>query len=171
MMQRPGRRLAMSVALALVAGHASAHVTVEPKEATAGAYAKLVFRIGHGCNGSPTRKITIELPEGVESARPKVHPGWQIDIARAGKPAAATGAHAGHGAAAAPATAISWTGGPLPDEYMDEFEISLKLPSRAGSLRFPVTQECETGSIRWVEVGGQGSEPAAPAPTVLLRAK
>jgi hypothetical protein len=54
---------------------------------------------------------------------------------------------------------------------MGEFEISLKLPSRAGSLPFPVTQECETGSIRWVEVGGRGGEPAAPAPTVVLRAK
>lgn len=56
----------------------TAHVTLEPSSAPAGEYAKLVFRVPHGCEGSATVKITVKLPEGVLSVKPQVHPGWKI---------------------------------------------------------------------------------------------
>jgi periplasmic copper chaperone A len=39
---------------ALAASPASAHVTLETKQAAVGSYYKAVFAVPHGCAGSPT---------------------------------------------------------------------------------------------------------------------
>src|SRR5687768_1749463 len=52
------------------------HVTIDPKEAPPGSYAKLTFRVPHGCAGSATTKVRVLIPEGVTSVKPQVHPGW-----------------------------------------------------------------------------------------------
>ena len=52
-----------SVALTfLAAATAQAHVVLEKSEATLGAPYKAVFKVGHGCNGSPTTKLRVRLP-------------------------------------------------------------------------------------------------------------
>ena len=59
-----------------------AHVTVHPKEAPAGSYAKLTFRVPHGCDGSPTVRLRVQIPEGFVSVKPMVHPLWKIETVK-----------------------------------------------------------------------------------------
>ena len=58
------------VAVLAVAGAASAHVTGTPSDATAGAYTVLTMSVPHGCEGSPTTKVEIQVPESVLSVTP-----------------------------------------------------------------------------------------------------
>jgi uncharacterized protein YcnI len=148
---------------------ASAHITIDPREAPAGSYAKLVFRIPHGCDGSATTRIQVTIPAGVSDVKPQVHPGWQIEIKATKKSA---GAHDDKQAGAA--MTVSWSGGPLPDAYMDEFGLSVKLPDDFGrQLYFPTQQTCEKGAANWADASGgghHGSGHALPAPNLKLTA-
>ncbi|MGO4380886.1 YcnI family copper-binding membrane protein [Pseudoduganella sp. RAF53_2] len=126
-------------AAALLATSAHAHITLEQKTATAGSYQKLTFRVGHGCKGSPTREITVTLPEGVNGAKPMPKQGWQIKTTP---------------------NSVTWTGGPLPDEYYDEFVMQVKLPADTGTRYFKVAQVCEKGSEGWDETTPGGKNPA-----------
>ena len=55
-----------AIALSLVAP-ASAHVSATPSSAAAGASTVVTFSVPHGCEGSPTTKIEIQVPESVLS--------------------------------------------------------------------------------------------------------
>jgi uncharacterized protein YcnI len=133
-------------AVALLASTAHAHVTLEQRSATAGSYQKLTFKVGHGCAGSATRELSVQLPEGISGAKPMPKPGWNIKLA---------------------ANTVSWSGGPLPDEYYDEFTMQVKLPEQAGTRYFKVVQTCVVGSAAWDEVpGAVDAELKAPAPAL-----
>jgi uncharacterized protein YcnI len=122
-------------------------VTVESNATAPGDYAKLVFRVPHGCNGSPTVKISVEIAEGVLSVKPQVHPGWKISTKtrKLATPVSLHGKEVTESIAE-----VVWSGGSLPDEYMDEFGMSVKLPERSGAtLVFPVVQECKKGTAKW----------------------
>jgi uncharacterized protein YcnI len=168
MLTRP-QIIFLALAAILPSVPALAHVTIEPKEAPAGSYAKLVFRIPHGCDGSPTTKITIQIPDGVLSVKPQVHLGWEIGIKKRKLPKPIML----HDMEITESVAeVSWSGGSLPDEYMDEVGMSVKLPQRDGAkLLFPVTQDCKKGSMHWTSVTASGhGEHAAqlPAPALSL---
>jgi uncharacterized protein YcnI len=138
-----------ATALALITTPALAHVTLDPKAEAPGSYAKLVFRVPHGCDGSPTTKITVRIPEGVVSVKPQVHPGWKIAIrtGKYAKPVTLHGKEVTEGV-----VEVSWSGGPLDDAYMDEFGMSVKLPDSLGArLVFPTIQTCKKGQSEWVE--------------------
>lgn len=125
---------------------AKAHVVVSPKTAPAGEYAKLVFMVPHGCEGSPTTKITVMIPEGVMAVKPQVNQGWKIAI----KKVKLTKPFMSHGKEITEAVSeVSWMGGPLADEHMEEFGLSVKLPDVEGDLLFPVTQQCKKGVSEW----------------------
>jgi uncharacterized protein YcnI len=139
------KMIAIAAAL-LLAPAAHAHVTLEQRSATAGSYQKLTFRVGHGCQGSATRAITVVLPEGVGSVKPMQKQGWKIAISP---------------------TEISWTGGPLPDEYYDEFTMQVKLSPEAGKRYFKIVQGCVKGSMAWDELPGDANvKLKAPAPVL-----
>lgn len=129
----------IALSLVLAAPFASAHITIDPASAAAGAHQKLTFRVGHGCAGSATSGITVQLPEGLEVAKPMPKAGWTI---------------------VASPREISWFGGPLLDAWYDEFNIQVKLPATTGKLAFKVVQQCEKGKIEWTEVGTVGKQPA-----------
>ena len=59
-------------AIALAATPLSAHVTLEAKQATIGSSYKAVFAVPHGCAGSATIKIRVQIPEGVKIGRAHV---------------------------------------------------------------------------------------------------
>lgn len=142
------------LAAAMTAGAAQAHVTVQPTEATAGAYQVLRFGVGHGCDGKATRTLRIVIPQGITVARPQPKPGWTLDVTRSPDGAA---------------TAITWTGNLAADEF-DEFLILARLPASAGTLPFPAVQGCDGAEVRWVEIAPPGGKrPARPAPVVNLK--
>jgi uncharacterized protein YcnI len=156
--------------LLLAAVPASAHVTLEAREATVGTHFKAVFRVPHGCEGSATVKLTVKIPEGVIAVKPMPHAGWTIDIVK-GKYAKAYdyyGSKLDEGV-----TQVSWSGGNLPDDYYDEFvlrgQLAADLP--AGMIYFPVVQECEKGTDRWIEIppaGASADDVELPAPGVKI---
>ena len=61
---------------------AAAHVTLDPTAAPAGSYVRAAFRVPHGCAGAATTRITLDLPEGIYSAKPMPKPGWRLTIER-----------------------------------------------------------------------------------------
>lgn len=152
---------ALASALVLLAPCvAKAHVTLETREAPVGSYYKAVLRVPHGCNGSPTVRLRVRIPDGVIGVKPQPKPGWSLETIRAayGKTYASQ-----HGQVSEGVREIVWSG-KLPDEYFDEFAFQAYLSPalKAGSrLAFPVVQECEQGVERWIDAAdGKGRNPA-----------
>ncbi|MCO1340279.1 hypothetical protein BJH93_15525 [Kocuria polaris] len=148
--------LASAAALAFPAA-ASAHVSVDSTTTAAGGYATLTFAIGHGCEGSPTKSVTVDFPAEIGSVKATAKPGWDAAVSDEG------GAHS-----------VTYTAEePLPDELRDTIEIAALLPldGEAGDvLTFPVTQVCTDGEILWDQVSDGGAEPEMPAPQLTLTA-
>jgi periplasmic copper chaperone A len=170
------RELAIGVASAvLFVSAASAHITLEVKEAPVGAPYKAVLRVPHGCEGAATTSVRVRIPEGVIAVKPMPKPGWKIDIVK-GKYEKTYSYF--HGAKLSEGvTEISFTGGNLPDAYYDEFVFSGFLAGdlEAGTtLYFPVVQECEKGVHRWIEIPAAGKSSRdypEPAPALKLLPK
>lgn len=154
---------AVSLICLCAAFTAQAHVTIGPASAPAGAYQTLAFKVGHGCDGSATTGITVQLPEGLASAKPMPKPGWTIELVegRFSTPLTVHGKTVTGGV-----REISWRGGPLPDAYYDEFVMQVKLPDAPGRYVFKVGQQCEKGRVDWADVPAQGASAKTPAPVL-----
>jgi uncharacterized protein YcnI len=172
-------RIATTFAGAIAVGAgictASAHVTLETREAPVGAPYKAVLRVPHGCEGSATISLRIRVPEGMIAVKPMPKPGWKIDTVSGKYPRTYNyfhGAKLSEGV-----TEVSFSGGNLPDAYYDEFVVTGFLAGdlEAGkTLYFPVVQECEKGIHRWIEIpaGGRSSgDHGEPAPALKLLPK
>jgi uncharacterized protein YcnI/copper(I)-binding protein len=153
---------------------AFAHVTLETREARAGTSYKAVLRVPHGCDGSPTLKVRAQIPQGVIAVKPMPKAGWQIETMK--------GAYGRsyayfHGQQLSEGVKeIAWSGGKLPDEHYDEFVFASFLAGdlKPGPLYFPVTQDCEKGEARWIEIPARGQDAhalKAPAPAVIILAQ
>jgi periplasmic copper chaperone A len=159
-------------ATVLAASSASAHITLEGRQAAIGAAYKAVFVVPHGCSGSATVKLRIQIPEGVIAMEAKPIAGWNVETIK-GKYAGAydyQGAKLSEGI-----TEVDWSGGRLPDKTRETFVVETFL---TGSLKpnttlyFPVVQECEQGVSRWIEIPSEGArEGKWPAPGVKLLPK
>lgn len=138
---------------------AYAHVTLETGQAVAESYYKAVMRVPHGCQGSPTRRIQVMIPEGVSSVKMQAKPGWRVS---------AVNRKAGEGEVPQVGE-VTWTGGPLPDNQFEEFAIFMKLPDRPGeTIYFPVIQDCIKGTTRWNEMPDP-NKPGLKEPAPALR--
>ena len=115
------RSLAVAV---LAASSASAHITLESREAAIGSSYKAVFVVPHGCAGSATTKIRVQIPEGVIGVKPMPKAGWNLEAIK-GKYASE---YDFHGAKLSEGVKeVVWSGGKLPDDFYDEFVISTYL--------------------------------------------
>ena len=158
---------------AFAASPASAHITLENREATIGSSYKAVFAVPHGCAGSATIKIRVQIPEGVIAVKPMPKPGWNVEAIK-GKYA---GDYDYHGAKLSDGVKeVVWSGGKLSDDNYDEFVISTFLTGALKpntTLYFPTVQECEQGISRWIDIPAEASahESKSPAPSVKLMPK
>jgi uncharacterized protein YcnI len=157
--------------LAIPAGIAQAHVTLEQREAPVAAPYKAVFKVGHGCGASPTVKLRVRIPDGVIAVKPMPKAGWTI-ATETGKYDKAYSFY--HGATLTEGVKeVAWSG-KLDDKFYDEFVLSVFLSDslKAGDVvYFPVVQECETGIHRWIEIpqnAGDGKNLKEPAPGLRL---
>lgn len=161
--------LAIPAALGLVvlsAPAASAHVTVTPTETAAGAYTVLTFSVGHGCDGSPTTTIAIQIPEGINSVSATRQPFYDVEKVIEPLDPPVTGSH-GEEITERVDQVVYTATTPLPDGQRDTFELSVQLPEDAAgeTLTFPSIQTCEQGETAWTEVAAEGAEePEHPAP-------
>jgi uncharacterized protein YcnI len=173
------RSVLAAVALVVVAvSSASAHVTLERRQAPVGSYYKAVFAVPHGCAGSPTVKVRVQVPEGVIGIKPMPKAGWTVETVK-GKYATE---YEFHGAKISEGIKeVVWTGGKLADDNYDEFVFSSYLTpglKPETMLYFPVVQECEKGVSRWIDIpagggssGGHSHDSKTPAPGLKLIAK
>ncbi len=160
----------LALAAAAVVAPATAHVTIDQREASAHSYFKAQLRVGHGCKGSPTVRVRVRLPEGTVSVKPQPKPGWKVETTRV---KLAQPVDDGHGGKITETVGeVAWSGGRLLDEHFDEFAVMMRLPDRPGAtLYFPVVQECEQGVHRWIEIpepGKSAGDYREPAPALRL---
>ena len=164
-------RGALGAAALLASSAAFGHAVLERREAQAGAFYRGVVQITHGCDGSATRSVSVQIPEGAVGARPMAKPGWTIATRRG--PYAKTYPFV-HGSLSEGVREITWTGGGLPADQFDEFVFSVRMAEdfRAGeAVYFPVDQLCETGAHHWIEIPAAGQDAhalASPAPAVRI---
>jgi uncharacterized protein YcnI len=147
------RFLLLSAALAAAslaaAAPAAAHIDPDPKEAQAGSTQAIAFTVEHGCDGSPTIRFDMRLPDGVTGASPDPVEGWEASIED---------------------NVVTYVGGPLPDDQEGTFSVTMTLPPTPdATIHFPFVQRCEVGEIRWIGIPAQpGDELDEPAPALLL---
>lgn len=146
------------------AGKASAHVVLAQRAAPVSSYYKASFQVGHGCEGSATIAIRVDIPDGIAVAKPQPKPGWHVTTERGPLTQFATV----HGKTVTEGVrSITWRGGPLADDQFDEFGAMLLLPAQPGRLHFRVLQTCEQGAIDWAGMPEPGGDhPRAPAATL-----
>lgn len=173
-MDRPFRRAAIAAGLSAAAAlalllpvAASAHVTLESAQAPAGSFHKIVLRVPHGCAGSPTIALRVQIPPGVTAVKPQPKPGWALTIVHTPLDTPVTDSHSN------PVTEvvgeIHWTEGHLLDAHYDEFALRVRLPDAPGeTIYFPVVQECEEGVERWIDTPATGGVDDTPAPGLTL---
>src|SRR6187401_1171052 len=100
---------------------AGAHVSLENRQAIIGAGYKAVLTVPHGCAGSATVKIRVQIPEGVIAVKPMPKAGWSVE-AISGKYAAD---YSYHGKKFSEGVKeVVWSGGKLADGHYDEFVMS-----------------------------------------------
>lgn len=180
MKKNPHRLLTRAALLPLVAGTvllgaapASAHVTVTPSSTAAGSSSVLSFSVGHGCDGSPTKQIAIQVPEDILSVTPTRNPFWESRTVMEKLDEPVTDAH-GNQVTERVDQVVYTAKTPLPDGQRDTFELSLSLPEAEGeTLAFPTIQRCVQGQTAWTEVAGEGQDShdlESPAPLVTITA-
>src|SRR6266851_5464367 len=170
------RELVLGAAgVAAFVGAASAHVTLETREAPVGSPYKAVLRVPHGCDGAATIAVRVRVPEGMIAVKPMPKPGWKIETV--------TGKYSKtynffHEAKLSEGVVeIIFSGGNLPDAYYDEFVFTGFIADdlEAGRILYlPVVQECEKGVHRWIEIPAAGKSSRdypEPAPALKLMPK
>lgn len=142
------------LALLAASGSALAHVTLETPTAASGGYYKGVLKIGHGCNGSPTTAISVEMPEGLRLAQPMPKAGWEVEVNKSAvKPFDNYGRKVSEDV-----SRITWKGGKLPSNFYDEFVFQAKIAAQPGKLYFKVKQLCEQGETNWADIPAPGQD-------------
>ncbi|MDR6878486.1 YcnI family protein [Bacillus sp. 3255] len=140
----------------LLAGVASAHVTVYPKEATQGSYEKFTVRVPSE-KDIPTVKVEVKFPlDAVAISRFEPKAGWKYELAKdsAGK-----------------ITGVTWTatGDGLASTEFGEFNLQGKVADTATQIVWKAYQTYKDGSVvEWV--GADGSDKPASVTTVKAKA-
>ena len=133
------------------------HILLQDATAPTASSYRAVFKVGHGCEGEPTTRIAVAIPEGFSGAQPMPKPGWTLST-RMGKLAQPVESHGK--TLTEGVQEIIWTAnGPdnyLPSAFYDEFVLRGTTPKTPGALWFKVTQTCTAGVNAWVELPAQG---------------
>lgn len=165
----PRAELFAALFLTLSATAALSHATLERGQASPNASYRGVVQIHHGCNGEPTTRVSVTIPEGVIGAKPMPKAGWQV--------AAERGPYARaypyfHGDVSEGVKRITWSGGSLADDQVDEFTFLARITDAfapGSTVYFPVEQDCTSGNHRWTEIPTAGAAKLkSPAPGVTI---
>ena len=159
--------IALSVCVLAAPVAAGAHVAFVQPVASPGSYTG-ALRVSHGCDGSATTTIRIEIPDSVTGAKPQAKAGWVIKVERT--PLAQPIKGEGGKTVSDRVSAITWTGA-LPDDEFDDFTLLLKLPKMAGPVYFRTMQTCQTGSAAWTDIPAAGQalrDVKHPAPVLTI---
>src|SRR3954462_16033106 len=142
-------------AAALVAVPAAwAHVTVNPNTAAAGSFARFDLRVPNEEADADTTKISVQLPEGLNSTSFQPKPGWTRTVT---KVKLATPIQSDDGPVTERIATVTWSGGTIAPGEFDEFGFTGQVPDKAGEvLVFPAVQTYSDGKVvRWIGSPGR----------------
>lgn len=165
---------AVATAVLGFAAPASAHVTVDPQEATQGGYGRFAFRVPNESDTASTTKLEVVLPENapVGSVSTMPVPGWTVAVEKrkVDPPVEVHGSQLSE-----VVSKITWTAagaaGVKPGQFQ-EFPVSMGPLPQAETMVFKTLQTYSDGNVqRWIEepLPG-GEEPETPAPVLTLTA-
>jgi uncharacterized protein YcnI len=165
-----GPCLSLAAAAFLFSTGALAHVTLEEPAAVANTGYKAVLRVTHGCEGSSTHTVRVQIPAGFLGTKPIPKPGWKLEMQRV-KLAEPYDSH-GRKIDETVSEVIWRAQSPeafLADAHYDEFVFRGQTPAKPGVIWFKVQQVCEKGELSWAEVPSTGSSTKGlKAPAVRL---
>jgi uncharacterized protein YcnI len=162
-----------ALAIGALAAPASAHVSVNPREATKGGFAKLAFRVPNERPDSGTTKVEVSFPVDHPLAFLNVRPveGWTYKIERQKLATPIKSDEPGEEDVTDYISKITWEGGTIAPNEFQEFEVSGgPLPDDVDQIIFKAVQTYASGEIvRWIEEPtAGGEEPEHPAPVLKL---
>jgi copper(I)-binding protein len=140
----------------VLASPARAQIVLSQPSFEAGQNYAAFFKIEHGCDGSPTIALRVQIPDGVTVLQTPQKPGWALNAER----------NKDH------ISAVTWHG-KLDAKTADQFGLLVRLPLKAGALYFPAVQRCEKGETGWIDIPTAGQalrDIAHPAPVLQLTA-
>jgi uncharacterized protein YcnI len=156
------------------AGPASAHVTINPREATQGSYGRFAFRVPTESDTASTVKLEVTLPEDapVGSVSTQPVPGWTAALERRklDKPIEVHGSELTEVVSKITWTASGAAAAIKPGEFQ-EFGVSMGPLPEVDQMVFKALQTYSDNSIvRWIEEppANGGEEPEHPAPVLKL---
>jgi uncharacterized protein YcnI len=158
-----------------VAVPASAHVTVNPDEATQGERARVDFRVPNESDTESTTELAVHFPEEAPISSVSVGkvPGWSFEVTYR---TLDTPIEGGHGEQITEVVeVITWTADGedaaiQPGEFL-EFPVSLGPLPEVEQVAFPTLQTYSDGEVvRWIDLPQEGVEPENPAPVLTLAA-
>jgi periplasmic copper chaperone A len=132
---------------AFTASGANAHI--EPKPATVKLGAKVVvsFTVEHGCGTSPTTKLQIKVPEGVQVSHPTGPKSMVSQIV---------------------GNVVTFEG--LAAGKNRQVSLTVQFPKTPGLVPFPVVQTCKVGKESWIQVPNEADpKPNFPAPQIMVK--
>ena len=136
------------VALAVLAAPASAHVEIDPAEASASSVVTLEFVVEP--EGAATTGLVVQLPEGARVLAVPVKAGTWVSSVDAA------------------ANTVTWSGGSSP--AVERFRAKVQLPPTVGEVRFPTLQQTSAGEIAWSDAKESDGERGYPSPRITLTA-
>ncbi|MFG2625266.1 YcnI family protein [Streptomyces sp. NPDC048473] len=163
----------------ILAGTASAHVSVQPQgEAAKGGYATVNFKVPNERDDASTTKVEVNFPTDhpLASVMPQAVPGWDIEVTKSklAKPLEMHGQKINEAV-----SKVTWTAkgdkndlGIRPGSFQ-QFPLSIgQLPEDTDQLVFKAIQTYDDKEVvRWIEEQKDGAaEPESPAPVLKLTA-
>ena len=141
-MPRTGRvpiaLLISGLAVVVMAAPAAAHIEPDPSRVKPGATATVAFTVEHGCDESPTTKLTFKIPKGVKKVSPEDKDGWETSVSK---------------------KTVVFSGQSPDAETEDTFSITFTAPKKKTILTWKIVQKCEEGEIRWIDTSKGSEEP------------
>lgn len=153
-------------------GNVFAHVSIAEEEVAAGSTALITFQFSHGCDGSPTSEVRIQMPAEVASVTPTVNANWDVARTMEALDTPIEGSH-GEQITERVAEVVYTAKTPLADGFRDTFVLSVPIPEDAAgtTLYFPTIQTCEAGETAWIEIPAEGQDHddlESPAPSIAV---
>jgi periplasmic copper chaperone A len=165
---------AVATAVLGLAGPASAHVTINPKEATQGGYGRFAFRVPNESDTASTTKLEVVLPENapIGSVSTMPVPGWTVAVEKrkVDPPVEVHGSQLSE-----VVSKLTWTAtgsAAVKPGQFQEFPVSMGPLPQVETMVFKTLQTYSDGNVqRWIEepLPG-GEEPENPAPVLTLTA-
>ena len=154
-------------AVAIAAPAAEAHVTLNPRTATANSFARLDVRVPNERDEASTKTIVVTFPDGFYSVSVKRVWGWTAKIKME---KLATPVRSEDGDITEQVAKVTWRANRRSDwiapNMFEEFGLSMRIPNTPGrTLAFPSAQTYSNKEVvRWM--GAAGAETPAPTVTV-----